>query len=50
MSVFGDDTLEERILEQVDDTKFTDEQKIRALLRVASYINSGLDADVSTHF
>lgn len=49
MSVFGDGTLEEQILNSCDEDIYKKHEIIRALLTVVSYIASGFDSDERTN-
>jgi hypothetical protein len=48
MSIFGDNTLEQKIYELCHDAPLSDGKITKALLRVAGYFNYGLDADTPT--
>ena len=45
MSVFGDDTLEELILGIIDEEKYTKQEILKALIKIAGYINHKYDDD-----
>lgn len=42
MSTFGDDTLEQIILDSIDRDVYTKEEIIKALVHVLGYINNGI--------
>jgi hypothetical protein len=48
MSLFGEGTLEEYIYDYIDEEKYTKKEILRALLTIASYINTPFEDDDRT--